>query len=342
MSVAETNNAAVVSELHALAAQRIITVDQLQRLAERYPTGRWDVLMLVRAFTLLGALAVAAGVVIIAPRVIDVKVLIDGSLLLGTVGLLAGANLLKTKKDLPRAAAVLELCAGFTLQGLTVALAKQFSTGSDNWPALIGGDTALLLGLAYGVKNRLVLIHALVCAFVFFGGETGYISGWGAYWLGMNYPLRFLVAGLVCCSVAYAHYRYFTGALQSFSRVYAHWGLLVGNFALWFFSLFGYFEKDIRWSGNESERLVFSLLWAAVSMASIFGGIRLQLDALRSYGLVFLIIDVYTFYFQFVVPSTIELWFFHLLLVGGSLLAVGFWIERKRAARRGVVPPVAG
>ncbi|STV57953.1 membrane protein [Klebsiella pneumoniae subsp. pneumoniae] len=28
-----------------------------------------------------------------------------------------------------------------------------------------------------------------------FGAETGYVSGWGAYWLGMNYPIRFVLFG---------------------------------------------------------------------------------------------------------------------------------------------------
>jgi hypothetical protein len=43
----------------------------------------------------------------------------------------------------------------------------------------------------------------------------------------------------------------------------------------------------------------------------------------------FLIINVYTFYFQFVVDNSTELWWLHLLIVGGSLVALGFALERR-------------
>ena len=35
------------------------------------------------------------------------------------------------------------------------------------------------------------------------GLESGYRSGWGAYWLGMNYPLRFVLFGLLLTLAAY-------------------------------------------------------------------------------------------------------------------------------------------
>ncbi len=103
--------------------------------------------------------------------------------------------------------------------------------------------------------------------------------------------------------------------------------------SLWFFSLFGWFEEHVRWSGNTGERLLFSALWAGISILCIVLGSKLGQRVLRSYGLVFLIIDVYTFYFQFVVAHSAEAWFLHLLLTGGSLLAVGMWLERKLSGR---------
>jgi len=49
---------------------------------------------------------------------------------------------------------------------------------------------------------------------------------------------------------------------------------------------------------------------------------------------VFLIINVYTFYFQFVAARSPEFWWGHMLLVGGSLLALGFQMERRLHALR--------
>ena len=70
-------------------------------------------------------------------------------------------------------------------------------------------------------------------------------------------------------------------------------------------------------------------------------GARLQIGLLRSYGLIFLIINVYTFYFQFVAGDWEHLWFIHLLIAGGSLIAVGFKLERwirGSAGRDGALP----
>jgi hypothetical protein len=328
---AESRNAAVVAELHALAAQGVIDAGQLARLAERYPVGRWDWMRLVRAFTLFGALGMAAGLAVLAPRLVDVKNLLDGGLAVVTIALLAGGHRLARAHSLPRAGAALQLCGGLSLQALTVTLAAHYSTGSKNWPALVGVDALLAFALAYLLSNRLLLIQACANACVFFGAETGYVSGWGVYWMSMNYPARFLLAGAVALGVGWAHARFLTGAWQSFSRVYAHFGLLISHLALWFLALFGWFENRVEWRGNEGQRLAFSVGWAAISFACLLAGSRLNQRVLRGYGLTFLLIDLYTAYFQFIAYKSAPLWFFHLLLVGGSLLALGYLLEHKRS-----------
>jgi hypothetical protein len=226
------------------------------------------------------------------------------------------------------------------LQGLITALAIDFSTGSKNWPALIGICAGAVLLCAYVLNNRLVLVLALADAFVWFGGETGYASDWGAYWLGMNYPARFIAAGLVTLGLAYIHTEAGTEKLRGFSRVYLHYGLLILNLALWFFALFGYFENDeVRFTGNEGQRVAFSALWLAVSVGSLVAGSRLGQRALRGYGLTFLFINLYTFYFQFLVAHSPELWWIHLLLTGGSLVAVGVFLEHRLRRDRPSTPP---
>jgi hypothetical protein len=134
--------------------------------------------------------------------------------------------------------------------------------------------------------------------------------------------------------VAWAHAKVLRGALQSFSRVYAHYGLLIVHLSLWFLSVFGWFDKDEYWSGTTFERLVFSALWACASVLCLVLAGKLGQLVLRSYGLVFLIIDAYTFYFQFVVANSGELWFLHLLLSGGALVATGMWLEKQLRAPR--------
>jgi hypothetical protein len=327
------SNRRIAAELELLTRQGVLAPDQAQRIAERYPTEPWDVLVLVRWFTMLGAVAAGVGLVLLAKERVDALRLGELGLAAAFALLLALARWLRRSKGLERTSAALEMTAGFALQGLTAVLAIDFSTGSKNWPALVGVQAALLAGMAYLLSNRLVLVHAGICWFVFFGGETGYASGWGAYWLGMNYPVRFILAGLGFLGVAWLHARWLRGALQSFARVYAHLGLLVVHLALWFLAVFGYFEDQIRWSGADAERVVFSVVWAAVCVACVWLAGTLGQRLLRGYGLTFLIIDAYTFYFQFVVARSAEAWWLHLLVVGGSLVGVGLWLERR--LRRG-------
>lgn len=329
-------NRRIVAEIDALVAQKVLPLEQAKKIAERYPTAAWDILVLVRWFTILGGVATGVGLVMLAKQYVN-------GLRLGEVGLAAATVLavwlgryVVKSKGLEKTGASLEMMGGFALQGLTFLLAIDFSTGSKNWPALLGVQTLLLTAMAYLLKNRLNLIHAAVCFFVFFGGETGYMSGWGAYWLEMTYPVRFLGAGIMFLVVAWAHATQLEGAYQGFSRVYGHLGLLIFHFALWFMSVFGYFADDVRWSAGAGERLGFTALWAVASVACLWlAGVTGQ-RMLRSYGLVFLIINVYTFYFQFVAFNSPEAWWIHLLLVGGSLVWVGFALERRLRGKQQV------
>jgi hypothetical protein len=325
-------NRRVRAELDQLALQRILSPDETQQLAARYPTERWDVLVLVRWFTFLGAVAAGVGVILLAKDSDNATRLGEIGLGVATAGLLTLARWLARAKGLERTGAVLEMAAGFTLQGLTVILALDFSTGSKNWPALIGLNTALLTLLAYLLRNRLVLLHAGVCFFVYFGGETGYVTDWDSRWLGMTYPVRFLVVGLSFLGIAWLHAVRLRGAYQSFSRVYAHLGLLVVNGAFWLLALFG--RDDLfRWTADPPERIGWSAAWAAACLACIWLGGKWGQRALRAYGFTFFVLDAYTFYFQFVVERSTEAWWLHLLLVGGSLVGLGVWLERRLRSR---------
>ena len=62
--------------------------------------------------------------------------------------------------------------------------------------AVIYGALGLLL------DSRLIWVFALFAFGSWLGAETGYRSGWGAYYLGMNYPMRFVLLGLLLCGLS--------------------------------------------------------------------------------------------------------------------------------------------
>jgi hypothetical protein len=83
-------------------------------------------------------------------------------------------------------------------------LGRVLDTGSGHFSLLL-----LLSFIVYGVlgivmESNLIWVFALASLGGWMGTETGYRSGWGAYYLGMNHPLRFVLFGGVLTAVALA------------------------------------------------------------------------------------------------------------------------------------------
>lgn len=349
-------NERICAEIDALVKKGILLEAQASVLKARYPTAAWDAVALVRRFTILGGVVAALGVCMLLGAHIQALfdfLRIQFAALIGWLGqwvnwwvvaeialagagagLLAAGHRLRRRTRMPVTGEVVQLVGCFVLQGLiTMAAARRLD--GENWPLLMGVQTAILIGIAYLVVNRLVLWYGGILFFFWFGAQTGYVAGWGCYWLGMTYPVRYLMVGALTLLLAWVHGVTVRRRWTSFSRVYAHYGCLVMHLAFWFLSLFGYYEDyDTAWSDIPGQRLTFSLLWGAFSVASVLLGAMYGLKLARGYGLTFGILNLYTFYFQFMAVHSGELWYLHMLLVGGSLVALAVYIERNRNAAR--------
>lgn len=330
-------NQQIQSELHLLLYQGIISESEYRRISPNYPPETWDLIILIRSFTFIGAVAVGIGLVLLIQ--VYSSIYLGLEILFGVLTLisLVSGYFLKNIKAMQRSGAALELMACFTLSALTFTLGVHYAAGSGNWPALVGIDAILCLILTYVLNNRWVLIYALINVFIFFGGETGYVSGWGMYWLGMNYPLRYTLIGLICIAIAIIH-RYVEDPginhFRNFGRAYLHFGLLSVNLSLWFFSLYGYYYGDYVSGNSAGQRFLFTLLWAVVSGISVYIGDRFNDSTFRSYGLVFLIINIYTAYFQFVALNSTDIFFIHFFIMGGSMIGLAFHYEKLRKQKQ--------
>lgn len=320
-------------ELDTLLREGVIGADRHAILSARYPVERWDWRSLGRWFLIFGIISAVAGVGILAHELFQFT-LKKLAVVLGvlTAGAFAASWRLRLRNLhwAPRAA---ELGGGLLLIGLTFTLGYIYSTGSGNWPALLLIDLALLLPLAYALNNVLLLILTLVVFFTWFGGVTGYVSGWGAYFFGMNYPLRFAVAGAVIALFGFGHRQAETGPLaryQGFFLVWLSGGVFFAEMALWLLSLFGNFGDIHSYHRSTAAELwLFNLLWAGVNGLLLWLGGRFRLRMLRGYAITFLIIQGYTQYFWHVAPA------FGVVLGTFIAGAIAFgllrWFERSRS-----------
>ena len=274
-------------------------------LAALYPVQRWDWLGLGRWFAVFGALSAVSGLVMVARELFEFT-LEKLAVVLGLAMLAAFAGGVRLGgRGYRWSGHALEAAAGILLIALTFTLGVIYSTGSGNWPALLLIDLLILLPLAYLRVNPLQLTLAVVVFFSWFGGYSGYVSGWGMYWFTMNYPLRFLVVGLGIVLFAFAHrYAEEGGALhrqRGFFKVWLAAGMFFSEMALWLLALFGNFAEFWRsYQENVLELFVFHVLWTLFNVAALWLGGRLALRQLRGFAITFLCIQGYTVYFAHV------------------------------------------
>jgi hypothetical protein len=307
------------------------------RIGELYPLTRWDWRSLGRWFLTFGAISLAAGLLILLREHLEFTLpKLAVCLAVATLGLfIAGRWLIG--KGLKMFGGTVELLGGFALIGLSFVVGMIYSDGSGNWPALLLVDLLILLVLSYALNNVLLLTLCSVLFFVWFGGRSGYDSGWGAYWFGMNYPLRFLGASLALALAGAVHLRCEGGWLaryRGFAKVWISSGLFIAQMSLWLLSLFGSYELIYDpWHMAELAELIrFNAIWALASLGMLALGIRLRFRMLVGYGATFFVIQLYTLFFT-QLAETLG-WLLSLLIAGGGLLVLVIWLESERQKHR--------
>ena len=320
-------------ELDTLRREGLLEVATYEELRALYPSERWDFSSLSRWFLIFGAISFIAGVFILGTTIFEptlpkLAVLIAGSFY--TSWILCARNMVWTKR-------ALELVGGLAVIGLTFTLGVIYSSGSGNWPALLLIDMLILLPLAYLLRNVLLVIVNMVVFFTWFGGVTGYISGWGAYFFGMNYPLRFLVAGLLMIGMALIHRAAEQERLRAYEGFFKVWlsgGVFFSEMALWLMSLFGNYGSIFsRYLETAVELLLFNALWAGFNVALLWHGSKFGLRMLRGYAVTYLTIQAYTIYFWHIAEHLGPI--LATFLAGAATLALVIHFESKRRSLRG-------
>ncbi len=200
---------------------------------------------------------------------------------------------------------------------------KVIDTGSGHFSLLFLLSTVIYGALAIWIPSKLVWIFAILSLGSWFGTETGYVSGWGAYFLGMNYPLRFVLFGGVLVGISF-FFRTQSKLSDFFKSTYIM-GLLYLFISLWILSIFGNYGDMSSWyNAKQIELFHWGLIFGFIAVGAIIYGLRHDDYTSRSFGITFLFINLYTKYFEYFWDSTHKAIFF-------MLMAVSFWLIGRKA-----------
>jgi hypothetical protein len=209
--------------------------------------------------------------------------------------------------------------------GAIYQLGMALDTGSGHFSILLLLSFLIYAVLGVIVDSTLIWVFALASLGGWMGTETGYMSGWGAYYLGMNFPLRFVLFGgaLTACAFALETHP----KASRFYRSTLTMGLLYLFIALWIMSIFGNYGDMHSWErAKQIELFHWSLLFGLVAGGAIYHGLKYDNGITKGFGLTFLGINLYTRFFELFWNSLHKAVFF-------ALLGVSFWYIGTKAEK---------
>src|SRR5262249_46567499 len=209
--------------------------------------------------------------------------------------------------------------------GAISQLGMALDTGSGHYSLLLLFSFLVYAALGILLESNLIWVFALASLGGWMGTETGYMSGWGAYYLGMNYPLRFVLFGGILTACALALESHPRG--QRFFRSTLTMGLLYLFLALWIMAIFGNSgDMDAEERAKQIELFHWSILFGLVACGAIYHGLKYDNGLTKGFGLTFLFINLYTRFFELFWNSLHKAVFF-------ALLGLSFWYLGTKAEK---------
>ena len=215
---------------------------------------------------------------------------------------------------------------GATFTAFTAAnLAALFGKGDIYYLSVFLLATLFYVALSIQFKNALLWLFSIISFTVWLGVLTGVLTNWGPYFLGMNFPVRYILVGALLLLLFWK-----TKGLASWKGFYPisrFYGLLLVFVALWVSSIFGNSTNFEQW--NQIAQWHFwpwAVLSTLAAAAAIYQGAKKNLLQLRSFGTLFLFLNIYTRCFEYFWEGIPKAVFF-------ILMAVSFWLVGQRAER---------
>lgn len=202
---------------------------------------------------------------------------------------------------------------------------KSIASDSNHYSLIFLLAVPIYAFLGHFFRSKLIWAFALFSLGAWFGTETSYISRGNLYFLGMNYPLRFVIFGIVLTAISFVFKKlpkqnflfqttYFIGMLYTFC-------------ALWLLSVFGNFDSIEAWYKIDQLQLFgWALLSVSFCLLTFFIGFKYKNEMAREFAATFLIINLYTRFFEYFWDSWHKTIFF-------LVLALSFWLIGRKAEK---------
>ena len=326
----------VASAIEAWMEEKLLSREQGQRLLESYEVAEFDWKRLARYsfWTAIICIIIAVGAAIADDFIRQLLAQLfnapDSVKCLITAGIAAifyyfGVQRIAESPEKVYSNEAIFFLGVLATAGSVAFFGRAIDMGSGHFSLLILLAALIYGGLGLWFPSKLVWLFSLLSLTSWMGTETGYMSGWGAYYLGMNYPLRFVLFGLVLtvCSGVFSRWP----ARREFTVSTRAMGLLNLFIALWIMSIFGNYGDIDQWRQvKQIELFHWSLVFAIAAIASIYHGIKEDDGTTRGFGITFLFINLYTRFFEYFWNNTHKAIFF-------AILALSFWFLGSRAEK---------
>lgn len=180
-----------------------------------------------------------------------------------------------------------------------------------------------LLGILF--RSQLIWGAGVTSLFIWFGAATGYQVGWQSYFWGMSPLVRFIPFSLfllVLCFVL-RNVRLF----KPFYDTTFAFCLISLACTAWAASIFGNHASFATWSSvSQASVLPWGLAFLAFGIICMWLGAQYNKDSVRDVGIISIIVNLYSRYFEFGWDLFHPALFF-------ALLGFSFWIVGKKAEK---------
>ena len=194
------------------------------------------------------------------------------------------------------------------------------------YTALLSMAVTLLIIFAQVFRSGALWIGAIGAAIGWFGAFSNWQSTDNLF-LGMNYPMRYTAFGLFILIIALLQKQ--VKPVSFGQRITYIAGLILFFSGLWGISIFGNYNTLVGWQQvRQVHVLAYSIVFGVAAALSFYLGIRYKDDLARDFGVLFLLINLYTRYFEYFWDSMNKGIFFSILAITFGL--VGWLLERQK------------